>query len=545
MLNMQNVKDIEITEGNVRTIHDEDHKLIWGRLAYDTKYDGNTDQQTYSGKNLMPLEVSDNTTSRTSPFKISLPAGTYTISFDLSEIKLGTNESFTIQMTIAGAKSGGGSYDAIISGTISSTTATHKSFTFTTTADSDITTNSNIIIAQTYWDNGARAKLSNIQIEAGSTPTAYEPYVGGVPAPNPDYPQDVNVVTGEQTVKMTGKNLFDWAGLEQNSGDYANATLTEWNTNGVTITGNASTGVEFASSRGIFRPAASNTNSAFRVYLPDNATVTISADITLLENNYTPKTRIILDPGGVVGSSTTLTLNESIRVSQTFNNVAEGVYRPVFSLNSNKLKIENIQLEISSTASPFQPYQSQSYTISLGSTELCKIGDYQDYIYKSGGDWYVHKTVGKSMLGNLNWTTGGTNQSNIYRMQSNGLNGMFVHPTTNSVPLTGLCTHYLATRNDEQGTYGCNIGISGARTGDNIFIYTPDYNTSSSADSFKTWLANNNVTFYYALVAPTDTKITGSTLITQLDAIHQFLTRYGYNSSVTGNLPLIINQTSL
>ena len=188
---------------------------------------------------------------------------------------------------------------------------------------------------------------------------------------------------------------------------------------------------------------------------------------------------------------------------------------------------------------------SQDYIVDLGTTELCKIGDYQDYIYKSGDDWYVHKTVGKSMLGNLNWTTGGTNQSNIYRMQSNGLNGMFVHPTANSVPLTGLCTHYLATRNDEQGTYGCNIGISGARTGDNIFIYTPDYNTSSSADSFKTWLANNNVTFYYVLVAPTDIQITDSTLITQLEAIHEWTTRYGYNATVSGNLPIIIDRTNL
>lgn len=32
----------------------------------------------------------------------------------------------------------------------------------------------------------------NIQIEAGSIATAYEPYCGGVPSPNPSYPQDIN-----------------------------------------------------------------------------------------------------------------------------------------------------------------------------------------------------------------------------------------------------------------------------------------------------------------------------------------------------------------
>lgn len=42
----------------------------------------------------------------------------------------------------------------------------------------------------------------SVQIEEGNAPTAFEPYVGGIPAPNPDYPQDVNVVTGTQTITL-------------------------------------------------------------------------------------------------------------------------------------------------------------------------------------------------------------------------------------------------------------------------------------------------------------------------------------------------------
>lgn len=395
MLNMQNVKDIEITEGDVRTIHDKDNKLIWGRLAYDTKYAGNT--------------IQDGT-------------------------------------------------------------------------------------------------------------------------PTPDAPVNIQVVTGEQTVTVSGKNLFNWTGLVQNPGDYANATLDEWNANGVIITGDTSTGAEFASSRGIFRPTASNTNSAFRVHLPDNSTVTISADVTLLENNNTPKTRIILDPGGTLGSAITLTLNETNRISETFTNVAEGIYRPVFSLNSNKLKIENIQIEINSTATPYEPYQGHSYTIGLGSTELCKIGTYQDYIYKSGDDWYVHKEIGKVVYnGTENWTFGTASALRV-----------LVEIETNMKPYTtsALCSHLV---------YGSTVSASQ----DNVFniggnkVYAKATAITTSADSWKTWLTTHNVSLYYQLATPTNTQITGTTLITQLNSIHQFLTRYGYNSSVTGNLPLIINQTSL
>ena len=47
------------------------------------------------------------------------------------------------------------------------------------------------------------------QLEKGSQASSYEPYVGGTASPNPSYPQPISVVTGENTVKIQGKNLFD------------------------------------------------------------------------------------------------------------------------------------------------------------------------------------------------------------------------------------------------------------------------------------------------------------------------------------------------
>lgn len=50
--------------------------------------------------------------------------------------------------------------------------------------------------------------ISNFQIEKGSTAHDYEPYTGGQPSPNPDYPQEVKGVS-EISGKIVGKNLFD------------------------------------------------------------------------------------------------------------------------------------------------------------------------------------------------------------------------------------------------------------------------------------------------------------------------------------------------
>lgn len=57
---------------------------------------------------------------------------------------------------------------------------------------------------------GKTYDISNIlvQIEKGSKSTSYEPYTGGIPSPNPSYPQEIKSVVNP-TVKVCGKNLFD------------------------------------------------------------------------------------------------------------------------------------------------------------------------------------------------------------------------------------------------------------------------------------------------------------------------------------------------
>lgn len=47
----------------------------------------------------------------------------------------------------------------------------------------------------------------------------------------------------------------------------------------------------------------------------------------------------------------------------------------------------DIQLELGSTATTYAPY--------FEPVELCKIGNYQDYIYKGEGEWYLHKEIAK------------------------------------------------------------------------------------------------------------------------------------------------------
>ena len=154
---------------------------------------------------------------------------------------------------------------------------------------------------------------------------------------------------------------------------------------------------------------------------------------------------------------------------------------------------------------------SQSYPISLGSIELCKIGEYQDYIYKSGDDWYVHKDIGKVVL---DGTVGGYNTTNKW---------FYANPTAYSQPAAlseGLCrsntfTYYdRATFVGNKTIIGCSVDTSSSPA---LLIRDTAYST---AEDYKTWLASNNTTFYYVIATSTDTQITDATLISQLDALN-------------------------
>lgn len=77
-------------------------------------------------------------------------------------------------------------------------------------------------------------KLQIMIVEGNYTSTtipSYEPYVGGTASPNPDYPQDINVVTGEQNVEVCGKNLL-------NSSSFKNITK-----HGITFSYDNNTGI--------------------------------------------------------------------------------------------------------------------------------------------------------------------------------------------------------------------------------------------------------------------------------------------------------------
>lgn len=189
---------------------------------------------------------------------------------------------------------------------------------------------------------------------------------------------------------------------------------------------------------------------------------------------------------------------------------------------------------------------SENYYLNLGSIDLCKIGEYQDYIYKDNGNWYKKSYIGKIVLnGSESWGYGGSSTPNVFYTTV-----ITDYATSNNIPYSN---YYIGNTN-VNGASGMSslanntiafINVSGGTT---PRFYIKDTNYTLSAD-LKTWLGTHNLIVYYALITPTDTQITDETLITQLESLNNAMsfdgTNYISSEYATGNAPVIISASAL
>ena len=155
------------------------------------------------------------------------------------------------------------------------------------------------------------------------------------------------------------KNLFDISKVL--SSDIANGSILERGSNYFIVQGDISDSPgTSAYSNGWFRPLH-NHNSPNSMYLKAGV-VTVSAYFTVLKDNsvsgsvaniylygaaaFTPLYSSLPPVGVKTLRSKTFTIPEG----------KEGFYLPVFTLNSSKIRIENIQVEYGDTATDYVPY---------------------------------------------------------------------------------------------------------------------------------------------------------------------------------------------
>ena len=157
-----------------------------------------------------------------------------------------------------------------------------------------------------------------------------------------------------------------------------------------------------------------------------------------------------------------------------------------------------------------------NYPISLGSLELCKLGTYQDYIWKDGEDWKVHKaTVSAIIDGSESWDTSGTNTfyvANIYSKIGNSIQSA----STGEM----YASHFTIVDITSSNTLvGASLRADAAHNVSNLRIRLQDM--SGGTAGFRQMLSAKKPSIYARRLTPTDTTITDQTLIAQLEAVLQ------------------------
>lgn len=177
-----------------------------------------------------------------------------------------------------------------------------------------------------------------------------------------------------------------------------------------------------------------------------------------------------------------------------------------------KVRFEKVQIEAGPDATSYAPYFTP--------IELCKLGTYQDYIWKDGEDWKVHKATGKYVFtgsSSENWFKSGATTSTMFVGAIN-VQPLGIYIVTSGPANYSVCDHFVYDVDNVQAVgefrfYNASSGyIANLR-----FCVTGTSETS--VDDFKDWVASNKPVVYYALAAATDTAITDQALIAQLEAL--------------------------
>lgn len=368
--------------------------------------------------------------------------------------------------------------------------------------------------------NTLQAKIKNIALEGNTSQDG---------TPTPDTPIPIKVVTGEQNVEISGKNLFN---VDNDSKSWGG---TKWEfTNGIlTINGEGSSNTLVSS-------------KLMNANIPANTTITISMNYisgTLTGGSiqlgfrfvyddettydlYTSNQTDIFKPDNYLTKKTisrTLTLSKNV----------VGIYlHPYISYCTCANFTGTIQIEEGSTATEYEPYQSQTYPLSLGNIELAKIGDYKDYIFKNVAGspyynadldlngWYLKKNIGKVVFN-------GTESWELYT------DNVFSNEKITNIR-NCLSDYYIFNSTERIGQLlDGQFGI--ANSTNNNRICFKNENCSTVTD-FKTWLSTHNTEVYYPLELPTYIHISQADypiLRSQLENLYNNAKSYDGQTNIT------------
>lgn len=459
---------------------------------------GKTTQVSTTGKNLLDLDKCEfsNCTYESGKVVANLTENSYYASIftsTLNEIlmsNLGNTFTFSadkgvsgrcMTIVIHGTRSDGITYQDVLGPTDSNCVTITVSELFT-----------NITHIELRWNRATSAHadttsvITNLQFELGDSATSYEPYTGGIASPNPDYPQDLASIGSDVEITVLGKNLLDISTATRLNAE--NFTIDE-NENKIVINpGSYLYGITF-----------------YDIPLKVGCTYTFSC-ISVSQHADTYGYRIGYADG-------TYSNNSGDKSTVTIT-----IEKPVKSVNfyigynvsyDTDTVITGLQVELGSTVTEYEPYKTKQTLITQAPNGLPGIpvtdSSLATYTDSNGQMWvadevdlergvYIQRVATRTFDGSENWRRNGDRTH--YVLDWTEVNGGW------DLRLA-LSTHYI---NDSGAAYRGDSGYFAIDNNGRVYL------TSSleTAEEFKAWLTDNNVTISCVLTTPIETELTAT-----------------------------------
>ena len=331
-------------------------------------------------------------------------------------------------------------------------------------------------------DAGAVEGTFYPQIELGTTATSYEPYTGGKPSPNPEYPQAIASIENP-TIFVCGKNLVRTNNNKDVTYEGLHFSITK-GLSEITLDGTTTKSYGYAISEGTYLPPGRYTMSVYGL------------------NNVSAK----YDQAYLMNTTTRETVCAEVKSGSpvTFD-VLEGAIHRIDFLFAEGTTYNNatirFQIEAGSEVTDYEPCNTaQLLTLdrAIPGIPVTSGGNYTD---ENGQQWicdevdlergvYVQRILKYTFTGNESWHL--HESGRYYAAIGNALGLSFVSQCV-------LCTHVSMHKRADYGDY-CTNG-----TGGFYFNQSDIFNT---VDALKTYLQTNDVTAHIALSTPIETPLT-------------------------------------
>lgn len=342
----------------------------------------------------------------------------------------------------------------------------------------------------------------------------YEPYTGGIPSPNPDYPQALNSVGENVGVMVCGKNLLNTDAFIQ--GTNSACIVSE---DGYTVDAIGGNNKTYAMSHFVL-PVNLLRGKTIHI-MCDSFVDSANKGIARIQLNIT------LNDGGSKYAG--MGINQT-SFSYAMPTNAKTAVLSIYTNNSstplesdNVVIVKGLRMCLESGAA-WEPYKEiQNLAVStpngLPGIPVTSGGNYTD---ENGKQWicdevdfargvYIQR-VGQEVFNGAddeNWYTSGTDTTDTYRLTTDKIKSKAKGGANSSTAFHGICSAFYPIPAGQ--TYRRTMGISIIGSGI-VYVYLDDYNTGDAVASWMAYLSEHPMSVIYELAVPIETVLSEAEL---------------------------------